>query len=100
MQETQVLLLCLKDPLKQEIATHSSILAWKIPRTEEPGKLQFMGLQRVRSEISTKHGCTQSIYLYAHQNYLSFGLLMWHNGEGSVQSWEESWQVTTRNKYK
>ena len=58
------------------------------------------GLAKVRNEISTKHGCTQSIYLHAHQSYLSFGLLMWRNGEGSVQSWEESWQVTTRNKYK
>ena len=36
------------DPLEKEIATHSSILAWEIPRTEEPGRLQFIGLQRVR----------------------------------------------------
>ena len=36
-----------EDPLKQEMATHSSILAWKIPRTEEPGGLQSMGSQRV-----------------------------------------------------
>ena len=34
--------------LEKEMATHSSILAWKIPRTEEPGRLQFMGSQRVR----------------------------------------------------
>ena len=38
---------CWKD-LKKEIATHISILAWKIPRTEEPGGLQYMGSQRVR----------------------------------------------------
>ena len=37
-----------EDPLEKEIATHSSVLAWKIPRTEEPGELQSMGLQRVR----------------------------------------------------
>ena len=36
------------DPLEKEMATHSSILAWKIPRTEEPGGLQSLGLQRVR----------------------------------------------------
>ena len=36
-----------EDPLKQEMATHSSILAWKIPWTEEPGGLQSMGSQRV-----------------------------------------------------
>ena len=37
-----------EDPLEEEVATHSSILAWKIPWTEEPGGLQSMGLQRVR----------------------------------------------------
>ena len=36
-----------EDPLEKEIATHSSILAWKTPCTEKPGKLQSMGLQRV-----------------------------------------------------
>ena len=36
-----------EDPLKEEMATHSSILAWRIPWTEEPGRLQSMGLQRV-----------------------------------------------------
>ena len=36
-----------EDPLEKEIATHSSILAWKIPWTEEPGELQSMGLKRV-----------------------------------------------------
>ena len=38
----------LEDPLEKEMATHSSILAWEIPWTEEPGGLQCMGLQRVR----------------------------------------------------
>ena len=37
-----------EDPLEKEMTTHSSILAWKIPRTEEPGRLQSMGLQGVR----------------------------------------------------
>ena len=37
-----------EDPLEQEMATHSSVLAWKIPWTEEPGRLQSVGLQRVR----------------------------------------------------
>ena len=36
-----------EDPLEKEMATHSSILAWRIPRTEEPGGLQSIGLQRV-----------------------------------------------------
>ena len=39
-----------EDPLEKEIATHSSILAWRIPWTEEPGGLQSMGSQRVRHD--------------------------------------------------
>ena len=46
MQETQVRSLGQKDPLEKEMATHSSTLAWEIPWTVEPGRLQFMGLQR------------------------------------------------------
>jgi len=38
------------DPLEEEMATCSSVLAWKIPWTEEPGELQYMGLQRVRHD--------------------------------------------------
>ena len=48
--ETQVQFLDWEDPLEKEMATHSSILAWKIPWTEEPGGLQSMGLQRVRHD--------------------------------------------------
>ena len=47
MWETQVQSLGLEDPLEKEMATHSSILAWKIPWTEEPGRLQSTGSQRV-----------------------------------------------------
>ena len=47
MRETQVQSLGQEDPLEEEMATHSSILAWKIPWTEEPGRLQPMGSQRV-----------------------------------------------------
>ena len=46
MQETQVRSLGQEDPLEKGMATHSSILAWEIPWTEEPGGLPFMGLQR------------------------------------------------------
>ena len=48
MGETQVQSLGREDPLEEEMATHSSILAWKIPWAEEPGRLQSMGSQRVR----------------------------------------------------
>ena len=47
MQETQVWSLGQKDPLEKEMATPFSILAWRIPWTEEPGGLQSMGLQKV-----------------------------------------------------
>ena len=45
--ETRVQSLGWEDPLEKEMATHSSILAWEIPWTEEPGRLQSMGSQRV-----------------------------------------------------
>ena len=48
MWQTQVQSLGREDPLEKEMATHSSILAWKIPWTEESGGLQSRGLQRVR----------------------------------------------------
>ena len=50
MQETRVQSLGGKDPLEKEMATHSSIVAWKIPWKEEPGGLQSMGSQRVRHD--------------------------------------------------
>ena len=55
VQETQVQSLGQEDPLEKEMATYSSILAWKIPWTEEPGGLQSMGLQRARHNLSTEH---------------------------------------------
>ena len=53
MQETQVRALGSEDPLEKEMAIHSSTIAWKIPWTEEPGRLQSMGLQRVRHDLET-----------------------------------------------
>ena len=47
MRETWVQSLGWEDPLEKEMATHSTILAWRIPWTEEPGGLHFTGLQRV-----------------------------------------------------
>ena len=57
-QETQVLLLGWEDPLEKRMATHPSILAWRIPRTEEPGRLQSMGSQKSNTTQATRHvGC-------------------------------------------
>ena len=44
-----------EDPLEEEMATHSSILSWEIPQTEEPGRLQSEGPQRVRLNYTTEH---------------------------------------------
>ena len=55
MQETRVWSLGGEDPLEEEMATHSSILAWEIPWTEEPGGLQSMQLQRVGHNWATEH---------------------------------------------
>ena len=54
MQETCVGSLGWEDPLQKEMATHSSILAWEIPWTEEPGRLQSIGSQRVEHDLVTK----------------------------------------------
>ena len=55
MQETSVQSLSREDPLEEGMATHSSILAWRIPWIEEPGGLQSMGSQTIRHDWATKH---------------------------------------------
>ena len=55
MQETQVQSLSLEGSLEEEMATHSSVLAWKIPRPEESDELQSMGLQKVRHDWVCTH---------------------------------------------
>ena len=60
MQETWVRSLGQKDPLEREMAPHSSIPGWRIPRTEEPGRLQSAGSQRVGHDCS---GLAQSSHL-------------------------------------
>ena len=60
MRETRVRFLGREDPLEKEMAIHSSTLAWKIPWTEEPDRLQSMGLQRVRHDWAT------SLHLYVY----------------------------------
>ena len=55
MQETQVLSLSQEDPLEKEMANHSSILAWEIPWTEKPGRLQSIGLQKFGHDWVSTH---------------------------------------------
>ena len=54
MQETQVQSLGREDPLEEEMATHSSVLAWRIPQTQEPRGLQSMGSQRAGHDQATE----------------------------------------------
>ena len=62
-EETLVRSLGWKDPLEEEMATHSSLLAWRIPWTERPGGLQTMGLQRVGCDCTQTH-THMNIYVY------------------------------------
>ena len=57
MQETWIQSLGREDNLEKEIATHSSLLVWRIPWTEEPGELQSMGLQRVKHDLRVNTVC-------------------------------------------
>ena len=54
MQEMWVQSLGWEDPLEEKLATHFSILTWKVPWTEEAGELQLMGSQRVEHDLATK----------------------------------------------
>ena len=55
MQETLVQFLSCEDPLEKETAIYSSILAWRIPQAEEPGRLQSMGLQELDMTLQLNH---------------------------------------------
>ena len=60
MQKTWVRSLGWEEPLQKEMATYSSILAWRIPWTEEPGGLQSMGSQKGQAQLRTKQQCYNS----------------------------------------
>ena len=61
MQEAQIQALGQVDPLEKEMSTRSSILAWEIPWTEEPGGLQSMGLRKSRTGMSNKQQQTETV---------------------------------------
>ena len=69
IQETKVQCLGGEDPLEEGMETHSHILAWRIPRTEEPGGLQFIDSQRIRhnwSDLACTHIPSQDILILQH----------------------------------
>ena len=79
MQETWVLSLGREDPLEKEMATHSSTLAWKIPRTEKPGRLQSM-----RSQSQTQLSDFTSLLLNLWLQDLRFTAAFQNNQESTV----------------
>ena len=72
VQETQVWSLGREDPLEKEMATHSSILAWKIPWAEEPGRVQSMGLNWGTFEINTSRKYFYHALKHIFLNYRDF----------------------------
>ena len=84
-----------EDPLETGMANHSSILAWRIPRTEEPGRLQSMGLQRVRHDQVANTHTHEPIYsilepsrekaMAAHSSTLAWKI-PWTEEPGGLQS--------------
>ena len=77
MQETQVQSLGWKDPLEKAMATHSSILAWRIPWTEEASRLQSMGSQGVGNNEVT-NTCTFTLFLLIPKSFLMVGEYSFH----------------------
>ena len=68
MWETRVRSLGWEDPLEKEMAAHCSILAWRMPWTEEPGELQSAGLQRVGPDLVTSPHLTKGIIGFPHSS--------------------------------
>ena len=81
MLETQVLSLGQEEPLEKEMATHFSTLAWEIPWTEEPDRLQSMGLQRVRHDWMTT---LQALCILSNINYKVKNILILVSGLNQV----------------
>ena len=69
-----------EDPLEKEMAAHSSILAWKIPWIEKPGRLQFMGPQRVGHDSVTEHAKTKYMSLAYCIHYGTYHNVRMHTG--------------------
>ena len=94
MRESWVRSLGREDPLKKEIATHSSILAWRIPRTAEPGGLQSMGSQRVGQNYMTNTHCPSLHPFSSGTNTLEFNI---GNLVGKGKKFKEAIYLCTLN---
>ena len=84
-QETQVQSLGQEDPLEKEMETHSSILEWRSPWTEEPGRLQSIGSQESATTEMTKHACSWILdeerlcFEWSLENHTALGHVWWKN---------------------
>ena len=88
MQETRVQSLGWEDTLEKGMVTHSSILAWRIPWTEEPGGLQFMGLQIVRHYLGTRQQLCAKCFVRGKET------LKWCLYSSNLQfSWRQRMQI-------
>ena len=98
MQKTWVWSLDQEDPLEKEMAAHSSILAWRIPWTEEPGRLRSMGSQRVEHDWVAKHSRTHTrahthTHTHTHTHHIPWldapvlCLLSWQRHVESFSHW-------------
>ena len=90
MQELQVPSLGREDPLEQEMATHSSILAWKISWVEEPGGLHSMGSRRVRHDWASTHVCYMCQVAEYGRKEIMYN---WSRVEGFCRGWERRMEV-------
>ena len=88
-QETWVLSLGQEDPLEKGMATHSSILAWWIPWTEEPGVLQSMGLQRVGHYWATIHAYKSSVNIHWLMDWVVPYILGLYKQHKSIKAWKK-----------
>ena len=88
MQETQVQSLEWEDPLEKEMATHSRVLAWRIPWTEEPGGLQSMGSQKSQTWLSNyQRPTTRQVFEHAFDLEAFFPSLQRKNRAQKTQSY-------------
>ena len=97
MQETWVRSLGREDPLKNEMATHSSILAWRIPWTEEPGGLQSTGSQRVGHDWVTSLSLSERVS-WSLSRDLKEVVYIWEERDASRRERGDSWSVRLKRK--
>ena len=93
MQETQVRSLGQEDPLEREMATPSSIFAWEIPRTEEPGLLQSLRLQWVGYNLETKQQHLQTYSIPEIINWDCQEILSHTQGGKPIPRASEGWET-------